>query len=287
MTGPQWRRLPDGTVVRQAAQPAPASGPAEKPAHRPSLRIALRVALRDCWDHLGVLLLASLLTPILGSSAVAAGFWAASAMASGLPGQLPFLASLLLAQFCLSLVLGPLAGGLFRFCRNAAARSEPEMLDLLWGFRDAPGLCLRLALLQGGTLLLLGINCAFYFTWRNLPGYLLGMLTLYGLLFWLVTSLYHWPFVAQGETRVRTIVRKSALLVLDNGLYSLGLALAWVLVTVLLWMIVLPGALLRGGCSAMLATQATRELLRKYGVLPPDPTLDPIADETTQFRVSG
>lgn len=287
MTGPQWRRLPDGSVIRQAAQPAPASGPAEKPAYRPSLRVALRVALRDCWDHLGVLLLASLLTPILASSAVAAGFWAASAMASELPGQLPFLASLLLAQFCLALALGPLAGGLFRFCRNAAARSEPEMLDLLWGFRDAPGLCLRLALLQGGVLLLLGVNCAFYFTWRSLPGYLLGMLTLYGLLFWLATSLYHWPLVAQGETRVRTIIRKSALLVLDNGLYSLGLALAWVLLAIVLWMVVLPGALLWGGCSAMLATQATRELLRKYGILPPDPTLDPMADETTQFRTAG
>ena len=31
----------------------------------------------------------------------------------------------------------------------------------------------------------------------------------------------------------------------------------------------------------MIQTQATRELLRRYGILPPDPTLDPIADETT------
>lgn len=287
MTGPQWRRLPDGTVSRQTAQPAPATVSPEALTYRPCLRLALRLALRDCWDHLGVLLLASLLTPLLVSSAVAAGVWAASSLAGGLPGQLPFLASLLLAQLCVALVLGPLAGGLFRYCRNAAARSEPELLDLLWGIRDAPGLCLRLALLQGYVLLLLGLNCAFYFTWRSLPGYLLGMLTLYGLLFWLVTSLYHWPFVAQGETRVRQIVRKSALLVLDNGLYSLGLALAWVFLAALLWMIVLPGALLWGGCSAMLATQAGRELLRKYGVLPPDPTLDPIAEETTQFRVTG
>ena len=38
----------------------------------------------------------------------------------------------------------------------------------------------------------------------------------------------------------------------------------------------------RPGVVAILLTQATRELLRKYGVLGPDPTLDPIMDEVQE-----
>ena len=91
--------------------------------------------------------------------------------------------------------------------------------------------------------------------------------------------LYQWPLLVEQEIPTRRIVRKSALLALDNAPFTLALfALAGVL-TAALWFSVVGAVLLWAGVLAMLTTQATRELLRKYDVLPPDPTLDPMAEE--------
>jgi hypothetical protein len=75
-------------------------------------------------------------------------------------------------------------------------------------------------------------------------------------------------------------MKKGLLLLLDNFGYSLGLLAAIFIWTAVLWATVIGGVLLWPGSTAIILTQAVRELLRRYGLLPPDPTLDPIAEET-------
>ena len=109
---------------------------------------------------------------------------------------------------------------------------------------------------------------------------ILGAAQCYLALFWLAMILYQWPLLAEQSIPTRQIIRKSALLVLDNAPFTLGVLALVAVLTVALWFSVVGAVLLWAGVLAMLTTQATRELLRKYDVLPPDPTLDPMAEET-------
>ncbi|MFN3652479.1 MAG: hypothetical protein ACK47B_23125 [Armatimonadota bacterium] len=289
-----WRRGPDGEIVRteprEESPPAPDEEPpggAGRPLPRPRLTLALRLGVRDAYDYLGTVLLQS----FLWSAALGFGSLGAVALGlqlfRGLPGPLSLASTVLLATLAAVLIGGPLAAGIFRFCRNAAARSEPELFDLAWGVRHAAGRSLALAGLQAGAALLLAGNAAFYLSSRHPVVLVIGALFAYLLVFWLLMACYAWPLLAEQEISTRAILKKSALLVLDNLVYTLLLGVLLLVFTAVCWGTFIVGVLLWAGVSAMVLTQAMRELLRRYGVLPPDPTLDPMADETHELRGHG
>ena len=294
-----WQRGPEGEVAR-AAPPPPtpasadegASEPAARPRKRASIALALRLGLRDTYDSLGTVLLISVLWSVLLSSAALGGQALGQALHGRLPGQLPLLLAAFAVLAGLALVGGPLLGGIFRYARNVAARREPEVLDLLWGFRSALRPSLALGALHFGGVTLLAGNAAFYFTQRGFVPVLLGTVFAYTLGFWLLMMGYQWPLLVGQEDdapapRVRTALRKSVLLLLDNTPFTLVTAGAALLLSLVVWLTMVGGVLLWAGALAMLQTHATRELLRKYEVLPPDPTLDPIAAETHELGGHG
>lgn len=280
MTQRRWQRLPDGSIGRREEEPEP-----EEKAYRPSPLRVLRLTIRDCWDHLGPVLLSSLVLPAAALSAVSFAFWAASGLFAGLPGILPWLGLVVTAHLAISIVLGPCLAGLHYFCWSAAARSEPEPANLAWGFIEQAGASIRLAWLQGLGLWILALNVAYYFTWRSLAGYSLGMISAYALVFWLLCCAIQWPLWIENQAHGSSL-RRAALLVLDNLWFCLAFGILLAAFSILLWIFVLPGLLLAAGAGAMFATHAAREMLRKYRLLPPDPTLDPAAAETTQFRIA-
>jgi uncharacterized membrane protein YesL len=287
-----WQRGPDGEIVRSRRTVAEgvspeAEGAAGAPRGRAKLGLAVRLGFRDTYDHLGMVLLISAGFVVAATLAVLGGQLLGLVLFGGLPGYLPALLSVLLAGMAWALVAGPLAGGIFHYCRNAANRQEPEIFDLSWGFRRAMGRSVALAFLQFLIAVLLVSNCYFYLSQRQAVLVVFGATFGYGLLFWLMMCLYQWPLMAEQEIRTRAVIRKSALLVLDNSFYTAGLALLVLALSAVLWMTMIGGALLWAGSLAMIATQATRELLRKYGALPPDPTLDPIAGETHELGGHG
>jgi hypothetical protein len=313
-----WKRGPDGEIVR--AEPAetptgrrsdPSGGTPGEPRpvpRRAKLGLALRLGLRDTYDYLGSVVLLSLVCSALAAAAALGGQSLGLGLFKGLPGMLPQVVSTLAGLAGLVLVGGPLAAGLFRFARNAAARQEPEVYDLAWGFRTVPGLSLSLAAVQVLAALVLAGNCYFYAAQRHPGLVVLGALFGYGLVFWALLSCYTWPLLAEQpfphprdagdrergdastppppSTRPRggagRIFKKSALLVLDNLGYTAALALVLLVLSIVLWLTVVGGLLLWPGSMAMFLSQATRELLRKYDLLPPDPTLDPISSEVSQ-----
>jgi uncharacterized membrane protein YesL len=216
---------------------------------------------------------------VVSTAALIAGQYAGLALFRRLPGVLPPVATVLLALAAWAVGAGPLLAGVFRFTRNAAARREPEVFDLAWGFRAVPGGSMLLALSQLFGLLLLAANAFFYASQRHPALIALGALFGYAALFWTSAAFYQWPLLAEQEAPVRTLLKRSCLLVLDNAGYTALLLLLTALLTALLWLSVVGGILLWTGAMAMLLTQATRELLRKYRILPPDPTLDPVSGE--------
>lgn len=285
MSGPRlWSRDAQGRVLRET-RPAPRRGPAPEQAApgqlpRPKLGLALRLGLRDTYDALGAVLLLSLSVGAAVALSSLGGLTFAGLIFAWLPGSLPSLLSLAGGGFALALVVGPLAAGLFRYARNMAARQEPDLFDLAWGYRTSLGRSLCLAGIQTLIGMVLAGD-AFFFVTRGNP-IVVGLGAIFGYLcvFWALMSLYAWPLLAEDESAsVKSILRKSGLLVLDNFPYTLLLGLVLLVLTAVLWATVIGGVLLWAGALAMFQTQATRELLRKYGVLGPDPTLDPISEE--------
>src|SRR5688572_9321868 len=169
MPGRMWQRDREGRIIRSPALPptAPGDGGAAatggKTARpRVNLVLALRLGLRDTYDYLGAVLLLSGVWSVAAGVAALGGFAAAEALFSRLPGPLYLLLAVLVILGALALAGGPLLAGVFRFARNAAARREPEVFDLAWGFRSAFGRSVSLAALQLFGGFLLAANGYFY-----------------------------------------------------------------------------------------------------------------------------
>jgi hypothetical protein len=280
-----WQRDPDGEIAR-SPEPAPLPEDEERPARpkRAHALPALKLGFRDSYDYLGAVLFMSLLGMGIGSVVVIAAGSIAGRLFGRLPGQLPVFLSMVTALLGLTLIGGPLLAGCYRFARNACARDEPDLFDLTWGLRAALKPSIALAAAQFfGTLLLAG-NAVFYLSVRQPVLMVLGALFAYLLAFWLLMIQYQWPLLVIQESeakpaRAGAAIRKSALLVLDNLGFTLVIAAVGALVSAVLGMTLVGAALLWLGTTAMLQTQATRELLRRYELLPPDPTLDPVVEE--------
>lgn len=287
-----WQRGPDGEIVRApfaseepVATPEPAVGAPRS--GRARLGLALRLGGRDTYDHLGALILVSVIWSVLAGLGLAGGHALSVVLFGGGSSRFAVLLSVLCAGMGLVAVGSPVTAGVFRYTRQATARLEPELFDLAWGFRGGFGRAVGLGSLQALGAVVLAGNCYFYLLqcWPVLVvvgavfGYLLG--------FWLLACLYQWPLLIEQDLSPPAAIKKSALLVLDNFPYTLGLGVLVALLTALCWATVLGGVVLWTGAAAMFLTQATRELLRKYGVLGPDPTLDPMAEETHEFDGYG
>ncbi len=289
MPGGLWEKTPDGRVIRRR-NPAPeprrstpdSTGKEEKPpvpAGKASLKLALRLGFRDVYDAIGIVLVASLLWSFLAGL----GMLGVHSIGRNLGALLSPLAAQLLstvgALFGLILTSGPLFGGINWYARKMALRREPEVFDLAWGFGSAFRRCLGLALIQAIGSVVLASNLWFYLSTGHVALAVIGSLFGYGLLLWMMMCAYQWPLLVEQDLAPWASVRKSALLILDNPGFSLGFGLVLLLTSALCWFTIVGGVVLWAGTVSILATQAVRELLRKYGLLPPDPTVDPIYDE--------
>jgi hypothetical protein len=281
----RWRRSPEGGV---RTDPRPRSGSGSEEAARAELNLgrrgrplrALYRAARDSYDHLWAVVAASVTWVALAATLAFGVLEVVRRVASG--GALALWLALALWVLVSSAVLGPLTGGLFRYARNAAASAEPEMLDLIWGYRSRLRTCLGLWATQWLVTLVLAADALFFLTRGRLPLTALGVVFGYLLLYWASTLLYQWPMLAEQELGVLPVVKKSALLVLDNLPATLVLGGACLVLGVICWAFVLPAAILWPGVTAFIQTRGLRELLPRYGLLPPEVDPDVAAEEDSR-----
>lgn len=302
-----WERGPRGPVRR--AEPVPeASGDTEQAppsATHPRFWRTVRRGVREAYDYLGTVLavsgLIAVAAVIIGpataggvlslqggrGAALARALWHGEGGGAG-PSQggderLLWVA-LVVAAIVVWTLLGPLMAGIYRLVRQIVAREDPAMGDL---FREArryalPGMALAAVQMIVGQVLF--VDMLFFLSMPAAMARWIGLLFFYPLLFWGLVCQYQWPLLAEGGEPARpvpaalTAVKKSALLVLDNLPFSLGIGACAFFFTLFCGVTAIGAVLLWAGGLAFLDTVALRELLRKYGILPPEPAPDDAVD---------
>ena len=215
------------------------------------LRPAFKRAIWGTYDHIGLLVLANLLWVVL----------------------------------CLPVVTAPAAtSGLFHLARQIDRGRDTSLRDFFLGFRMRFLPALRLGVVDLAAGLMLWLNIDFYSHLRGaatIPGMVLAAAMVWAAAFYFLMHAHLYPLLAGGESSLCQLLRKSALLTLDNLAFTIGITLQALSLTILC---VVTGAglvLLNGSAVAVLLTTGHRELLRKYS---DDPEKSPEFPETRTLR---
>ena len=195
------------------------------------------------------------------------------------------LANLLWVALCLPVVTAPAAtAGLFHLAQEVARGKNPSLRDFFVGFRIRFLPAFKVGLVDLAALLVLWVNIDFYGHMRGgavIPGMILAAAMIWVATFFLLMHAHLYPLLAGGESSLRQLLRKSALLTLDNLAFTIGITFQALSMGVLC---VVTGAglvLISGSAVAVLLTTGHRELLRKYS---DDPDRSPELPETRTLR---
>jgi len=246
----------------------------------------LRFAVRAAWDALGFVCAMSLTLFVFLALPVAVALRPGGLAAPGeragwaVAGSVLFLA-----------LLPPLYAGACFLTHRILTHDEPSYLDLWRGAARLYGRAVLLGTVQTLVTAILVANVVFYLRFNSFPFLLLAVVFFYLLLFWWMNGLYHWPLLVAGEVGVlrredggrpglRAVFRNGFLLAFSAPGFTFALLLIIIAVFIPLALSGVGMALLSVGLFAFLTTQATRDQLVRFGVLPPPPDPDaPVEDE--------
>ncbi len=134
----------------------------------------------------------------------------------------------------LILPIGPATAGLFHVA-NQVAKGEPLFFSLFWqGMRRHLKMSVQLSIVLIATTALLVVNIAFYFGLSTSIGQIIGIIWIYVLIFWALVMNY--PFallVEMDKPGIIKILRNSALLAMDNVVFTVSISL-WTLIVIAL-----------------------------------------------------
>jgi uncharacterized membrane protein YesL len=236
--------------------------------HRPGIARALRKSVADAWLHLALFVAANVIWVIL----------------LGLPVSLVSL----LGRAALHPAAGAAAAGM-TLCTLAAgnavlfhvtnriAHGEASARDLLSALARHFAPSLALLLIVGAVVGLGALNVYFYV--RVLSGMwwrVIGIMWAYLALMFLLAMTYSYPLLVHQRRGALNAMKRSALLFVDNAVYTLGLVGALVALTiavmvpvvtalpVLVGLSALVLCFIEAGFVALAANNALLDLLRKY-----------------------
>lgn len=217
------------------------AGPARRPRAADLLRPAFKRSIWGTYDHIGLLVLANLL-------------WVA---------------------LSLPVVTAPAAtAGLFHLAGRIAHEEDVSLRDFFAGFRSHFVPALKLGAVELVLVLLLWVNVDFYSHMRGgatIPGMVLAAVMVWAAAFFILMHAHLYPLLADGETSLRQLLRKSALLTLDNLAFTIGITIQGLALSVLC---VVTGAglvLINASAVAVLFATGHDELRRKYHSWEPSP----------------
>ena len=241
------------------------------PTYKPSLKRVFKGWAANSYDNLGLVVGVSVLSTIL---------------------IIAFAYSLRLLHhptvaIPIALLLSPLVVGAFRMAHGIVYRESPAIGDLLDGYRAFLWLSLKWAVINLLIGAILTADTVFFILRsRHQPIWVVpAILSLDVGAFWLATLIYQLPLLIHQRPSVLQVLRRSALLVLDNLWFTGVVFFAIIAFTILCAAPKFVGmALVYFGTAPILCTRATRELLVKYGLADEEP--DPNAPMEDDWHLS-
>ena len=226
----------------------------------------LKMAFWLVYDHLGRLLIVNVLAVLLLMAPAAAVYGAA---ALGDPGAMLAI-GLPAAVVGFGIAAPVLTAGLAHMAKECIDNHETSLGAFFIGLRRYAWRASRIGLCYVAAVACLGTSTWFYASHFGaaLPwlGYGLSALALWALIFALLTALLVMPALVQKNGGVIESLKLSALLVLDNPFFCMGIGLHWALLAGLA--VVPPVALLFSIAPQVVLVSSAYEILsRKYAAI--------------------
>jgi len=230
----------------------------------PSIWSVIKLSFRYGYDYLGTVVAGSLGWFVLTALPLLLG---------PARGKNPGSVVLLITGLVMVLLSAPAAAGVFVAARKIVRRDDVLPADLLSGFTRLLLPSWGLAFADLFIAIVLAADLIFFSAlMRQAAGVLrllyLAMLvvTFYVGILWLLSTLYHWPLLAEQGGGIFKIQKRAALLVLDNPIFTIALALVIMLLIALLVASWAGVPVLLMGLVSILESQALLELFRRYGI---------------------
>ena len=234
----------------------------------PPLTKVLKKWLADSYEYLGLVLMAS----FIWFGITLGGLAAITSLR-----HYPALILGLLAVFFVFIV-APATSAVFYLAKKMVTRDEPSLLELIRGFKEFLAPSWALGAVQILLTAMIIVNAWFYLTHGGIVLRILGVLSLYALLIWLMSAVYHFPALIEQQPNTFKIIKRGFLIALDNPGFTVGVFLAIILLTCFSAATLLGLPLLYMGMLSILETRALRAVFVKYGLLEPEKEYKPEDD---------
>lgn len=231
---------------------------------------ALKKGFRAAYDHLGYVVLVSLVSVLGTAVPISLGWTVTVELGLDVLGALFLVLGALFCWLC--------AVGLFHYADKAVYNEHPSLADTWRGIGRLIGPALALFVIDLVVMAVLLGDAAFFLSIKSKAvGIVVAVVCLYLATAWALAALYHLPLLSaqlrmESGPRPFVIIRKSFLLALGSPGFTLGLAFAIITLAVLCALPAGVGtAMLFPGTAAFLLTHGLRELFVRYGVVEEEP----------------
>jgi uncharacterized membrane protein YesL len=240
---------------------------------------ALKMAFWIVHDHLGKLVLANLVWSVTAAAPIALAF---PAFVSADSGTI-FYIGLPLVAIVVFAILPVTTAGLAHFLKTLIDARDGTLTDFAGGMRRYALPAIRLGAAYALAAGLLGTSAWFYPArfgdTAPILGYGLGAIAIWVLVFVGLTTIYAWPALVQKRAGVVAAVRIAIMLVIANPMFTIGLAIQIVLLTVVT-VLMAPLFFLGYGVVLMAIVSSAYELLaRTYAARDGAPPVDDAHDD--------
>lgn len=234
-----------------------------QPRYRPRLLWAIRRALGDYYDRLGLTVLGSivLLVPLMIATTLG------GVLDRFIPRAIATVLVALLAWYGVSFAW---AGNVLQ-AHRIAAFEDPGIDAYGQLFRRYGTGILKLASIQLVITLVVLLDTAFFLHQRFWVMQIAGVITAYILLLWSMMILWHYPFLIYENGKTLRILKKSALVVMDNAFFTAAALFVTIAGGILLTVSVVGAPLAFGGVLSCFVVRAHRECLKKYEMAEDEP----------------
>lgn len=162
------------------------------------------------------------------------------------------------------IIFGPATAGIHYIINKLVHREETAIVDFKIGFRKYFGRSLGLVLLNAFILAVLVADLVFSINHPNTIIRFSSGIWLYFIIFWYILIQYIFPLLVQQDIGVITIMKRAALLAMDNMLFSIFMALVNFIILVASLILAAPVLLFLMGLTAFVQNYALVEVMKKY-----------------------